>query len=312
MWLHRSSWIWLHKKFFIIKTYYLVSILQSAAQAAIGEKMTTLDPAVKYQRIVKKAYQAFFSPSQYEVKSGDKKILESGTNYRVPYEAPHNGDGGEIAVTTWGDAGPAVLLMHGWGGARAQMTGFVEPLLAAGYRVVAYDQPAHGESSGLLTNILEITPTMELILEKEGPFEAIIAHSFGTLITSYALTNGNFPPPSRLVYFGAFNRLLDSLPRFQALSGLPDEIINGLEDMIYENFGKGVLDAIVNETMVQQINIPALMFHDVADNVTPIDDSRVIARAWKNARFVETAGMGHRGALQSQEVHEQVINFLKS
>jgi pimeloyl-ACP methyl ester carboxylesterase len=89
--------------------------------------------------------------------------------------------------------------MHGWGGARAQMTGFVEPLLSAGYRVVAYDQPAHGESTGTATNILEITPTMDLVMQKEGPFESIIAHSFGTLITSYALTNRNFPPPSRLV-----------------------------------------------------------------------------------------------------------------
>jgi len=273
--------------------------------------MTTLDPAVKYQRIVKKAYQAFFSPSKYEVKSGDKMIIESGNSYRVPFESPITGETGEIAVTTWGESGPTVLLMHGWGGARAQMTGFVNPLLTAGYRVVAYDQPAHGESDGTITNILEITPTMELILEMEGPFDAIIAHSFGTLITSYALTNRNFPPPSRLVYFGAFNRLLDSLPRFQVLANLPDEITDGLLHMIYDNFGRDVLDVIVNEEMVKQINIPALMFHDVADNVTPIDDSRAIAKAWKNVRFVETNGLGHRGALQSKEIHEQVVNFLK-
>jgi pimeloyl-ACP methyl ester carboxylesterase len=273
--------------------------------------MTVSDPAVKYEGIVKKAYQAFFSPSRYEVKLSDTNIIESGTSYRVPYEAPSNGHAGEIAVTTWGDSGPSVLLMHGWGGARAQMTGFVAPLLSAGYRVVAYDQPAHGESTGTATNILEITPTMDLILQKEGTFHAIIAHSFGTLITSYALTNRNFPPPSRLVYFGAFNRLLDSLPRFQVLANLPDEIINGMRNMIYENFGNDVLDAIVNEKMVQQMDIPTLMFHDAADNVTLIDDSRAIARAWKKARLIETNGLGHRGALQSKEIHEQVLNFLK-
>ncbi|HKJ39097.1 MAG TPA: alpha/beta fold hydrolase, partial [Anaerolineales bacterium] len=265
------------------------------------------EPKTKYQGVVKKVYRAFFSPSQYEVKSADREIIESGDSYRVPYES------GELAVTTWGEREhPTVLLMHGWGGARAQMTGFVKPLLSAGYRVVAYDQPAHGESDGKMTNILEITPTMDIIKEIEGDFAAIIAHSFGTLITSYALTSRNFPPPSRLVYFGAFNRLLDSLPRFQVLANLPDEIIHGLQEMIYENFGRGVLDAIVNEEMTQQINVPALMFHDVTDNVTPIEDSRAIARAWKNARFVETDGMGHRGALQSKEIHEQVIKFLTS
>ena len=114
--------------------------------------MNTLEPAtIKHQAIVKKAYQAFFSPSQYEVKLADQAILDRGTTDRVPFE------GGELAVTTWGSAGPNILLMHGWGGSRAQMTGFVEPLVSAGYRVVAYDQPAHGESDGKLTNLGDST-----------------------------------------------------------------------------------------------------------------------------------------------------------
>ena len=268
--------------------------------------MTTLEPTTtKYQGIVKKAYQAFFSPAKYEVKPKDREIIEWGNNYRIPF------DDGELAVTTWGNNGPAILLMHGWGGARAQMTSLVDPLLFAGYRVVAYDQPAHGESDGKMTNLLEITPTMELIKDKEGDFQAIIAHSFGTLITSYALVNRNFPPPSKLVYCGAFNRLLDSLPRFQALASLPEEIIEGLRNMLYENFGRGVLDAIVNEELTPQIKIPALMFHDVADNVTPIEDSRAIAKAWPSAQLIETTGLGHRGALQSKEIHEQIVGFLK-
>jgi pimeloyl-ACP methyl ester carboxylesterase len=201
--------------------------------------------------------------------------------------------------------------MHGWGGARAQMTGFVDSLLFAGYRVVAYDQPAHGESDGQTTNLLEIAPTMELIAEPEGPFYAVLAHSFGTLITSYALVNRNFPPPARLVYFGAFNQLLESLPRFQIIAGLPDAIMEGFRALLYENFGREVLESITNEQLTPQIHIPALMFHDVTDNVTPVEDSRAIARVWNEVRYIETEGLGHRGALQSKSIHEQVVEFLK-
>ena len=269
--------------------------------------MNTMEPVVsKQQAIVKKAYQAFFSPSRYELKSGDEAILASGNNYRLPFE------GGELAITTWGSSGPSVLLMHGWGGSRAQMTGFVDPLLSAGYRVVSYDQPAHGDSDGKMTNLLEIAPTMDLILKREGNFDAIVAHSFGTLISSYALVNRNFPHPSRLVYFGAFNRLMDSLPRFQVISGLPDDIIEGFRVMLYENFGQGVLESIVNEELAPHIDIPVLMFHDVGDNVTPVEDSRAIAKVWKNAYYFETEGLGHRGALQSKEIHEQVVKFLNA
>jgi pimeloyl-ACP methyl ester carboxylesterase len=268
--------------------------------------MTTLDlTASKLQAAVKKTYQAFFSPTRYEVKPSEREVLEWGNNYRIPF------DGGELAVTTWGNHGPAVLLMHGWGGARAQMTGFVDSLLFAGYRVVAYDQPAHGESDGRTTNLLEIAPTMDLIAQKEGPFYAIIAHSFGTLVTSYALVNRNFTPPARLVYLGAFNQLLESLPRFQVIAGLPDEIMDGFRMMLYENFGRDVLDAITNERLTPQIHIPALMFHDIADNVTPVEDSRAIARVWKEVHYVETVGLNHRGALQSKTIHEQVMKFLK-
>lgn len=267
--------------------------------------MTTSTSPIEPRAIVNKVYRAFFGPGKYEVKSADGAILARGNNSRIPFE------GGELAVTTWGSDAPSVLLMHGWSGARAQMTGFVDPLLAAGYRVVAYDQPAHGESDGKMTNALEIAPTMDLIAKREGEFDAIIAHSFGTLITSYALVKRNFPPPARLVYFGSFNRLMDALPRFQAQANLPDAVIEGLRAMIYENFGRDVLDSIVNERMVSQILIPALMFHDTADNVTPVEDSRAIAQVWKSAQFIETEGLGHRGALQSEAIHKQVINFLK-
>ena len=54
------------------------------------------------------------------------------------------------------------------------------------------------------------------------------------------------------------------------------------------------------------------MFHDITDNVTPIEDSRAIAKAWKSAKLIETEGLGHRGALQSAAIHEQVVKFLKS
>lgn len=262
--------------------------------------------AANYPGLVKKAYRAFFSPPGYEVKPEAQAVLALGENYRIPV------NGTELAVTTWGDSGPGVLLMHGWGGARAQMTGFVEPLRAAGYRVVAYDQPAHGESDGRMTNLLEIAPTMDTIRAQEGDFEAILAHSFGTLITSYALVRRNLPAPGRLVYFGAINRLVDSLPRFQEQANLPDEIMNGMEKMLYDTFGKEALEAIANEKLAPQIDIPALMFHDTADPVTPIDDSRAIANVWHGARLVETAGLGHRGLLQSSKIHRQVVEFLTS
>ncbi len=268
--------------------------------------MPALSSTSVSQAVVKRVYRAFSTPGRYEMKAAERDVLEWGNNYRIRFE------GGELAVTTWGSSDrPAVLLVHGWGGARAQMTGFVDPLLFAGYRVVAYDQPAHGESDGRMTNFFEIVPTMDLIAQREGPFHAVIAHSFGTLITSYAIVEQGFPPPARLVYFGAFNRLMDSLPRFQVLAGLSDEVMDGFRIFLYENFGRDIMESITNEAFTPRIAIPALMFHTVTDSVTPIEDSRAIARVWKHAHLFELEGLGHRGPLQSKPIHEQVVKFLK-
>jgi len=267
--------------------------------------MSTLDvQQTKQDALLQRAYRAFFTPGRYEAKSGELEVVRSGTSSRVPSAA------GELALTTWG-VGPAVLLMHGWGGSRAQMSGFVQPLLDAGCRVVAYDQPAHGESDGATTNILQITPTLDPIAQREGPFEAVIAHSFGTLITSLALSRNLLAPPSRLVYLGAFNRLLDSIPRFLAQARLPESMTGPFLSRLYAEFGRDLMESIANERLVKGISARALLFHDASDNVTPVEDSRAVAAAWKTARLVETTGLGHRGGLQAPHVIAQAVQFLR-
>jgi pimeloyl-ACP methyl ester carboxylesterase len=88
--------------------------------------------------------------------------------------------------------------------------------------------------------------------------------------------------------------------------------MEGFRALLYENFAREVLEAITNEALTPRINIPALMFHDITDEVTPIADSWAIARVWKHAQLVETEGLDHRRALQSKSIHEQVVNFLKA
>jgi pimeloyl-ACP methyl ester carboxylesterase len=104
---------------------------------------------------------------------------------------------------------------------------------------------------------------------------------------------------------------LESLPRFQLQANLSDDLMDGFRTMLYENFDRDLLESITNESLTPRINIPSLLFHDATDNVTPVEDSRAIARVWKHAKYIETEGLGHRGALQSKSIHEQVVKFLK-
>ena len=74
---------------------------------------------------------------------------------------------------------PAVLLAHGWGGHAAQMRGFVPRLLAEGFRVIAYDQPAHGLSEGKLTGLPDFAGALAAVAAHHGNVRHVIAHSLG-------------------------------------------------------------------------------------------------------------------------------------
>src|SRR6478609_6994312 len=86
--------------------------------------------------------------------------------------------GRAIATWRWGSReAPAVLLAHGWGGYAAQMRAFVFPLLSAGYRVIAYDQPAHGVSEGRLTGLPDFADALGHIAGYYGGVVGFVGHS---------------------------------------------------------------------------------------------------------------------------------------
>src|SRR5699024_5251666 len=73
-------------------------------------------------------------------------ILQGCTERGVAYEA---------------EGAPTAYLVHGWGGCWHNLSAHVRPLVAAGYRVVAYDAPSHGSSlagghGALSSTILEM------------------------------------------------------------------------------------------------------------------------------------------------------------
>src|SRR5687768_577014 len=114
----------------------------------------------------------------------------------------------QIATWRWGSRdAPAVLLAHGWGGNAAQMRPFVFPLLQAGYRVIAYDQPAHGVSAGRLTGLPDFAEAFAEVAWHHGGVKAVIAHSLGAAAAALSLSSGKttfekivlVSPPSDLV-----------------------------------------------------------------------------------------------------------------
>ena len=97
--------------------------------------------------------------------------------------------GRPLAVYSWGE-GPTVLLVHGWHGRGTQLGAFAAPLVSAGYRVVAFDAPAHGRTPGHATDLPEVSGTLLAVANAFPPLHGVTAHSFGTVRTLVAIRTG--------------------------------------------------------------------------------------------------------------------------
>ncbi|MGV9195387.1 alpha/beta hydrolase [Microbacterium sp. MC2] len=73
-----------------------------------------------------------------------------------------DGAGAEVVTYEWGDGDRTVVLIHGWNGRASQFATLARELVAEGYRVVAFDAPAHGASSGRHTYIHDWTARLSV------------------------------------------------------------------------------------------------------------------------------------------------------
>jgi len=115
----------------------------------------------------------FFRPPQYKVADSDKQTLSEAESFSLLV------NGKRVTGWIWGD-GPAVMLLHGWGGSGAQFVPFVEPLIDAGFSVVTYDNPAHRHSSGRTTSYFEFVEAARAVYDHVGNLEGVVAHSMGS------------------------------------------------------------------------------------------------------------------------------------
>src|SRR5262245_29320545 len=144
--------------------------------------------------------------------------------------------GRHIAMWRWGSRdAPAVLLAHGWGGNAAQMRAFVFPLLRSGYRVIAYDQPAHGVSDGRLTGLPDFADVLAEVAWHHGKVEAVIGHSLGGAGAIIAMARGL--RVRRVVTIGTSLDFSFFSRQFARWYWIPQRVLAGMQAAIEERFG---------------------------------------------------------------------------
>jgi pimeloyl-ACP methyl ester carboxylesterase len=246
-------------------------------------------------------------PGKPRVSAEEQACLRRATRLDVP---AHGG----VPAYSWGE-GPAVLLVHGWGGRGSQMCAFVAPLVEAGFRVVSFDGPAHGDSPGARTDMIAFAAAIRAVVARLGGVEAIIGHSFGAACSLLALRDQK-RLPKKLVLIGCPPNAIWVTEQFGAVLGMQPATLARMRALLVQRH-RGALDweDLSMVKMARASRVPVLLMHDRDDRTIPYEKAAVpfLSEGRSEGLTIEhlaTQGFGHRGILKAAPAIGRTLRFL--
>ncbi|CAN5892532.1 alpha/beta fold hydrolase [soil metagenome] len=253
------------------------------------------------------AERLFTSPKRYARPDRERPLLARGTQFTVDVNLRSPRWGGARAPVScwrWG-IGPTVLLVHGWEGRGAQLGPFVEPLVAAGLSVVAFDAPAHGDSPGSRFYLTDFADTVIDVAANVGPLHGIVAHSFGCAAVLLAHARGAVEA-TRTVFIAPNILIPESVVQFTRTLGLDDDERALFEAQLAEHAGVPV-DDLRLDRLVGARDSALTVIHDRNDREVPFYGSEALVAAWPGSHLFPTDGLGHRRILREPAVIDEVV-----
>ena len=233
-------------------------------------------------------------------RDGDEPFIATGSPFGIASQ------GQQLSGWSWG-RGPTVVLVHGWGSRASRLSALAAAIVEAGFRVVAYDAPAHGESTGRFASLPEFARALADVAEAVSPIHGLVGHSLGGAAVAMAMRHGLearrvvliAPPADVRIFSDLFARSLAISPRVQ--------------EVMHRNLERRlriVWDDLHIPTVVRELPAAALVIHDRDDADVPFAHGQEIVDAWAGSRLESTSGLGHRALVRDPAVIGWAVDFL--
>ncbi|MBK6613519.1 alpha/beta hydrolase [Ottowia sp.] len=218
---------------------------------------------------------------------------------------------GHLALYSWG-SGPTVLLVHGWGARGTHLGKMVQPLVDAGYRVVAFDAPGHGHSSGRSATLPEFAGAVAAVAAHVGEIHTLVAHSFGVSMALWAQLDWGLQA-RRQVLFSSLDHCKWVTEEFARLMRLPQSVLaRGRQLMVERSKSPMDWERLAVGEMLAQTSQPTLLVHDAEDPEVPIEHmfNLMAACPQRPLEVHVTEGLGHHRLLGHREVMDRLVAFI--
>lgn len=222
------------------------------------------------------------------------------------------GTGVDVVTYEWGTGADVVVLAHGWQSRASVFAPLVRELRSEGFRVLAFDGPAHGDSPGRGSYLVDHLDVITELQHRHGAFHAIVGHSFGALAALVSVHDG--VAARRVVSIAGAGSPDVFIEGFGDAVGLDRPSRDALASRFAARLFPGRADPFARYSAVRHPVPDAtrlLLVHDRDDRRVPFTESERLAEVnGPAARLVATDGLGHNRILRADVTLDEVTAFL--
>ncbi|OEK04983.1 alpha/beta fold hydrolase [Roseivirga misakiensis] len=249
----------------------------------------------------KQMFNFMSNPRIIKLRDFENEILDRSKKETVRFKSF------DIQSYTWGDESDKVaMLIHGWEGQAGNFGGLIDPLLAKGYRVIAFDAPSHGYSSKGKTNMFDFVEIIDSFMVKIKP-ELVISHSFGSVIASASILNQSQLHFKNWIMVTSPHDFRERIQDVTDTLSISKPTVDILVRMIEEDLGESIDNLNMTNYCKRIKNVDQVtIVHSIHDKILPIRTSRKVHEAFEESEMIELENLGHYKILWSDELKEIV------
>lgn len=245
------------------------------------------------------AYKFMSNPRTRKLRDSEERVLSKSTMEKLAYKDSH------IQKYQWGyENNKTALLIHGWEGQAGNFAAIVDILVQKKYNVVAFDAPAHGNSSIAKTNMFEFAEFLESQFTILNP-HLIISHSFGSVNTATIFRNNPEFKLDMWIMVTTPHRFLTRINEISNHFGIKNKAKTELIKLIQNDTNENINQLNMSVYCQELSNVGnTIIVHSKNDKVLPIEGAREVAKAFVKSELIELDNLGHYNILWSNELNK--------
>ncbi len=251
-----------------------------------------------------KTVNLFCTPRKGAIKVKERKFLDTAEikdSFRTEY--------GAIQYYIWNNKGSkTLLLLHGWESNAARWRPLIKTISDQGYRIIALDAPAHGDSDNKYFDMLQYIAAIDEAVN-QFKINTLIGHSVGGISICFYLSKYEHPEFEKIVLLGTPSKLSQVASSFYKILNLSDKVKDVFQSQFENKFSLKMSDISVTK-MIKEVETPALIIHDKKDEVISVSEVTIYNTLFSNSSLFITDGYGH--SLQHRKVYYEIKTFLES